>query len=94
MSRSTVLSPSVPCSIRRPKPTPRVSIKSSAQPTRVSSSTARDQVPAELHYNGNLREGDPVVIAKGPYMIRAHSPPAGQPDNPPPWANMATTPTR
>jgi predicted AlkP superfamily pyrophosphatase or phosphodiesterase len=31
----------------------------------------RDKVPAELHYNGNPREGDPIVIAKGPYMIRA-----------------------
>jgi predicted AlkP superfamily pyrophosphatase or phosphodiesterase len=41
----------------------------------------RTQVPAELHYNSNPREGDPVIIAKGPYMIRATSPPAGRPDN-------------
>ena len=40
-------------------------------------------VPAELHYNQNPREGDPVVIATGPYMFRAHKPPAGRPDNPP-----------
>jgi predicted AlkP superfamily pyrophosphatase or phosphodiesterase len=43
----------------------------------------RAQVPAELHYNNNPREGDPVVIAKGPYMIRAKPPAAGQPDHPP-----------
>ena len=36
----------------------------------------RDKVPAELHYNSNPREGDPVVIAKGPYLIRATAPPA------------------
>ena len=40
----------------------------------------RAQVPAELHYNGNPREGDPVVIAKGPYIIRANPPPADRPD--------------
>ena len=31
----------------------------------------RAQVPAELHYNSNPREGDPVVVAKGPTLIRA-----------------------
>jgi predicted AlkP superfamily pyrophosphatase or phosphodiesterase len=40
-------------------------------------------VPAGLHYNLNPREGDPVVIATGPYSIRAHQPPAGRPDTPP-----------
>jgi predicted AlkP superfamily pyrophosphatase or phosphodiesterase len=40
-------------------------------------------VPAGLHYNQNPREGDPVVIATGPYSIRAHEPPAGRPDTPP-----------
>jgi predicted AlkP superfamily pyrophosphatase or phosphodiesterase len=40
----------------------------------------RAQMPAELHYNSNPREGDPVVIAKGPYMIRAHAPASGRPD--------------
>ena len=44
----------------------------------------RAQVPAELHYNSNPREGDPVVVAKGPFMIRAVGPPAGKPDHPPP----------
>ncbi|MBV8675295.1 MAG: alkaline phosphatase family protein [Acidobacteriaceae bacterium] len=38
----------------------------------------RAQVPAELHYNSNPREGDPVVIPKGPTLIRAAAPPAGQ----------------
>jgi len=52
----------------------------------------RAQVPAELHYNSNLREGDPIVIAKGPYMIRAHAPPAGQADNPPPTGEHGYNP--
>lgn len=34
----------------------------------------RAHVPAELHYNSNPREGDPVVIATGPYLIRARAP--------------------
>lgn len=40
-------------------------------------------VPAGLHYNQNPRAGDPVIIATGPYAIRAHAPQAGQPDHPP-----------
>jgi predicted AlkP superfamily pyrophosphatase or phosphodiesterase len=40
-------------------------------------------VPADLNFNLNLREGDPVVIATGPFAIRAHAPPAGQTDRPP-----------
>ena len=34
-------------------------------------------VPADLNFNQNPREGDPVVIATGPYAIRAHAPAAG-----------------
>jgi predicted AlkP superfamily pyrophosphatase or phosphodiesterase len=33
----------------------------------------RADVPAHLHFNGNARSGDPVVIPTGPYMIRAHA---------------------
>jgi predicted AlkP superfamily pyrophosphatase or phosphodiesterase len=33
----------------------------------------RADVPAHLHFNGNPRSGDPVVIATGPYKIRAHA---------------------
>ena len=40
-------------------------------------------VPAALNYNQNPREGDPVVVATGPYAIRAHAPQAGQTDHPP-----------
>jgi hypothetical protein len=40
----------------------------------------RAQVPAELHYNSNAREGDPVVIPKGPYMIRATAPQTDRPE--------------
>lgn len=43
----------------------------------------RKNLPAGLHYNENARAGDPVVVATGPYAIRAHAPPAGQPDTPP-----------
>ena len=38
------------------------------------------QVPAGLHFDGNLREGDPVVVATGPYLIRVNAPPAGAGD--------------
>ncbi|ABF40451.1 Phosphodiesterase I [Candidatus Koribacter versatilis Ellin345] len=31
----------------------------------------RKDVPAELHFNSNPREGDPVVVAKGSWAIRA-----------------------
>lgn len=43
----------------------------------------RKDVPAGLRYNQNPREGDPVVIATGPYPIRAHIPPDGKPDSSP-----------
>jgi alkaline phosphatase D len=43
----------------------------------------RKDVPAGLAYSENPRAGDPVVIATGPYAIRAHKPPADRPDNPP-----------
>jgi len=33
----------------------------------------RQDVPAHLHFDSNPREGDPVVIPTGPYMIRAHA---------------------
>ncbi len=40
----------------------------------------RKDVPAGLHYDQNPREGDPVIIATGPYAIRAHEPPADKAD--------------
>lgn len=43
----------------------------------------RKDVPAGLNFNQNPREGDPVVIATGPYAIRAHGPAAGKADQPP-----------
>lgn len=43
----------------------------------------RKDVPAGLHYDSNPREGDPVVVANGPYAIRVHTPPAGKEDKPP-----------
>ncbi len=43
----------------------------------------RKDSPAGLDYRENPREGDPVLIATGPYAIRAHGPPAGKPDHAP-----------
>ena len=40
-------------------------------------------VPVELNYNQNPREGDPVIVATGPFAIRAHAPEAGSKDYPP-----------
>jgi predicted AlkP superfamily pyrophosphatase or phosphodiesterase len=40
-------------------------------------------VPANLNFNQNLREGDPVVVATGPYALRGHALPAGSADRPP-----------
>ncbi len=37
----------------------------------------RKDVPPSLHYNANPREGDPVVVPRGPYAIRAHGPAVG-----------------
>jgi len=43
----------------------------------------RKDVPADLNYNQNPREGDPIVIAAGPFAIRAHAPAAGETNHPP-----------
>ncbi len=43
----------------------------------------RKDVPAGLNYNQNPRAGDPVVIATGPYAIRARGQAAGTPDEAP-----------
>lgn len=43
----------------------------------------RADVPAELHYDANPRAGDPVVVATGPYSIRARAPAPGEPDKAP-----------
>jgi predicted AlkP superfamily pyrophosphatase or phosphodiesterase len=43
----------------------------------------RVDVPAHLHYNENPRTGDPVVVATGPFYIRARRPKPGEPDMPP-----------
>jgi len=40
-------------------------------------------VPAGLHFNQNAREGDPVVVATGPFAIRVHAPVEGQNDHSP-----------
>ena len=43
----------------------------------------RAHMPAWLHYDGNPRAGDPIVVPKGPYAIRARAPAAGEQDHPP-----------
>jgi alkaline phosphatase D len=53
----------------------------------------RAQVPAELHYNSNPREGDPVIVARGPYAIRAQAPASGKEDKPPTAGNHGFDPT-
>ncbi len=40
-------------------------------------------VPASLNFNQNPREGDPVVVATGPFAIRARAPAAAQTERPP-----------
>jgi len=37
----------------------------------------RANIPAELHYNSNPREGDPVIVPQGPFLIRAKAPAPG-----------------
>lgn len=44
----------------------------------------RKDFPAQLDFRDNARAGDPIVAATGPFVIRAHPPAAGKPDNPPP----------
>jgi predicted AlkP superfamily pyrophosphatase or phosphodiesterase len=43
----------------------------------------RKRVPSPFDYDSNPREGDPIVVANGPYAIRAHAPAIGQPDKSP-----------
>src|SRR6202043_3764890 len=42
----------------------------------------RKRVPAALHYDTNPRVGDPVVVANGPYAIRAHGDAQEGPEEP------------
>jgi alkaline phosphatase D len=37
-----------------------------------------------LNYRDNPRTGDPIIVPTGPFVIRAHGPPPGKTDNPPP----------
>lgn len=53
----------------------------------------RENVPAELHFNGNPREGDPIIVARGPYAIRAHAPPPDREDRAPTPGNHGFDPT-
>jgi predicted AlkP superfamily pyrophosphatase or phosphodiesterase len=43
----------------------------------------RQRVPAAFGYDSNPREGDPVIVANGPYAIRAHAPGSGAQDRAP-----------
>jgi len=44
----------------------------------------RAKVPAALEFNQNPREGDPVIVPTGPYLIRAHGPYEVTTNRPPP----------
>ena len=37
----------------------------------------RADVPKDLHYSSNPREGDPVIVPNGPYSLRTKPLPAG-----------------
>jgi len=52
----------------------------------------RANVPAELHFNSNPREGDPVIVARGPYAIRAQAPAADHEDRAPTPGNHGFDP--
>ncbi len=52
----------------------------------------RGNVPAELHFNGNPREGDPIIVARGPYAIRAKAPPPDREDHAPTPGNHGFDP--
>lgn len=52
----------------------------------------RDHVPAQLHFNSNPREGDPIIVAQGPYAIRAHAPPADRENRAPEVGNHGFDP--
>jgi predicted AlkP superfamily pyrophosphatase or phosphodiesterase len=52
----------------------------------------RANVPAELHYSTNPREGDPVIVARGPYAIRAQAPPPDREDRAPEVGNHGFDP--
>jgi predicted AlkP superfamily pyrophosphatase or phosphodiesterase len=52
----------------------------------------RKDVPAELHFNTNPREGDPVVVAKGPWEIRSTPRSYGGEDHPPSIGNHGFDP--
>jgi predicted AlkP superfamily pyrophosphatase or phosphodiesterase len=43
----------------------------------------RKNAPADLNISQNARAGDPVIIATGPFAIRARMPATGQTDQPP-----------
>jgi predicted AlkP superfamily pyrophosphatase or phosphodiesterase len=52
----------------------------------------RANVPAELHYSTNPREGDPVIVARGPYAIRAQGPGSDREDRAPEVGNHGFDP--
>lgn len=52
----------------------------------------RGNVPPELHFNSNAREGDPIIVARGPYAIRAKAPPPDREDHAPTVGNHGFDP--
>lgn len=54
----------------------------------------RSEFPRELHDNENARAGDPIVVATGPYAIRAHAPRNPADEKPPFKGNHGYDPRR
>ncbi len=52
----------------------------------------RKDVPANLHFDSNPRAGDPVVVARGPWAIRAHVNSYGGEDHEPSIGNHGFDP--
>jgi predicted AlkP superfamily pyrophosphatase or phosphodiesterase len=52
-----------------------------SHPSDLFSVYRRKDVPANLHYNDNPREGDPVIVLHGPYRVVAHAATTGGRDN-------------
>ncbi len=52
----------------------------------------RGNVPPELHFNSNPREGDPIIVARGAYAIRAKAPPPDREDHAPTPGNHGFDP--
>jgi predicted AlkP superfamily pyrophosphatase or phosphodiesterase len=62
-------------------------------PTEEAANAAYQKLKAaDAAFNSNEREGDPIIVARGPYAIRAHAPPADREDRAPTVGNHGFDP--